>query len=225
MKRLIVAFVLVVLAVSLHSEEEKARRFYFNFSAGYTLSRSTDHVYGCTFARDQIRDQIGYKTIDGFHVSLSMIRNTDARILLEPGIRYITRGWGEYRIEPRHQYGVWDEYLHKMHHLDLFCKIKYNTERHFGNSALHWFPYVGFSYSFLVYSREEYDLNIGDFDRRAVKLPKNDVENFLLIGMDFVYANRITFGVEYGRAITRIPIYQVTKIYLQSLSISVGVRL
>jgi len=207
MKTMVIALVLVVLAVSLHSEEEKARRFYFNFSAGYTLSGNTDHVYECVIERNRLRDRVDYKTMDGFHVSLSMISNTDARILLEPGIRYIARGWGEYYY--------WDKYVHKMHHLDLFCKIKYNTERHFGNNILHWFPYVGFSYSLPVYSSMEYHSNI----------VANDVENFLLIGMDFVYANRITFGVEYNRSIMRIPLWSLVKTYLQSLSISVGVRL
>ena len=198
MKRLyLLLLIILFLNVNLYAEtnsdtSNNSMKFKFNLSSGYTLSWSTNDTHGM---EDIDKNDDFY---NGININLSFINyHAEKLILLEPGIKFVTRGLGWYNNE---SIGY--------HYIDLNCKFKFNTNFRNELKSFLFYPFVGVVSAIIVNEPKYnsfYDL----------------LSYGLITGVDLILKNKISIGLEYNQLFDR---YDCGCGYMNrhSINISIG---
>jgi len=131
-------------------------------------------------------DGHGKSSFAGFQIGASYVRYyTDNIILLEPGLRFISRGH-DFSCEHCGDGSV------VVNSVDAFLNIKFNTNRTGDFKAFSVYPYVGIAPS----------LNISFSGDDEDHFKSNNM--YLLLGTDLLFMERVALGIEYNIGLNSI---------------------
>jgi len=121
----------------------------------------------------------------GFHAGAAA--NFDlGSMILEPGVRFVTRGYGQ---SVDYGYGQKIDYTYALNYLDIFAKLKFNVPM----GSMQFLPYIGVAPALKMSESIEYNGN-------SYTLPWDMYESlnlFALVGADFVIAENFIIGFEF----------------------------
>ena len=171
--------------VETHRRERGEFPGRWKLFGGYVASSVTDFEFP-TYAN-------GYAEFrNGFHVGFSCTFKK-GNVLIEPGVRYITKGYAEYS-------GGWIHFkqAHRsnFYFIDTFCKVK------LGNLTIEPIriePFAGVSGAVLVGNSFEHGNHTVSYTSNIGRMDAN-----LLFGSDFVILNRFVIGYEFSMGLIAI---------------------
>ena len=116
-----------------------------------------------------------YDNLWGYSLGISAITPSDLFFGIEPGVRYVTRGYHRY-----------NEMIY-IDYIDIYSKFRLNwhNDREWANFS----PYFGMGMAFRVRTNEK---NTSVFDTN------------LSVGVDFIFYDKISIGTEINRGTTNI---------------------
>ena len=187
------------------------------------------------------------ESISGFNFGISWINyDTDRTFILEPGIRFATRGfsfnesWNETGWGGTTYVGWYKEEI-KSTHLDLFLKAKYNIDRNFGgNISLFLYPYIGIAGSLTLSAKgtgSDFETWTGptsgsysdSWSNEDVMDEYNSFNALLALGVDVLINDVWTIGIEFNRSLGSImasdPDWGEWNIYYNTIIFNIGYAL
>jgi len=125
---------------------------------------------------------------NGFHIGAAASFDLGS-IILEPGLRYVTRGYGEtYKIP---SIGFKVDYQFTVNYLDSFIKAKLDAP--IGSMSI--LPYLGVAPSFKI--GEQFEMDGKSIDLEGSTTFYESFNLFILAGVDFLIADTFLVGLEY----------------------------
>ena len=153
-------------------------------------------------AGDDVTDEFSSRF--GFNICASWIDyNTDKKFILEPGIRFAQRGY-EFDADAFSDFFGYSETL-KSNHLDLFVRAKYNIDKNIGGgTSIYLYPYLVGALSYTLGGTVE----TSDFGWSESSASVDEILNPMgfaaLIGIDILFNDKFTLGIEYNLGLTNI---------------------
>jgi hypothetical protein len=184
MKKIYLLILFMMITKLVTAQFWRPESLYITIQTGGThswITASEDPRHN-SFRRKKKKKHIGNQALEplgGAHLGITVLNlNTTSGIMLEPGIRYVTRGFRQGSRDIRLGY------------VDFFMRLKLNTQRgRTSNDSFGFFPFVGISYSRLIQARND-DIDKNNF--------------FLKMGVDLVQDRNIAIGFEYTNGLSDI---------------------
>jgi len=146
------------------------------------------------YDRGWLSDDDDLKSKGGFLIGISNTKTISDLFAIEPGIRYIQKGF---------KYDYNDSYLgysykgqSTWHVLDPFFKTK------LVNLAIPVEPFIGVSTSYLMWTH--YKVSSEGYSDSDSESQFDEIELNLLFGADYVHQNKFVFNIEYSLGLVRI---------------------
>ena len=224
MKKLIITIIISLTVMLLFADDFEERRFFYKVSAGPSISWVSDFNPGWDIDYDM-------KIPFNFHVGLSLMPNNDRCFNFQPGIRFITRNWGNDFYTARGYMGlvpVFFEVQTNLYHLDVYCLLKY---RILSKDEIKINPFIGFSNSILLHSRIKSVRESGHSEIIEIEDLHwlNRINMFFLVGIELKVRYVYTMTIEYNQGYQRLGYFKGTEWgltneekHLHTLTLSIG---